>query len=51
VEPYVDAVERARAAGFDRICFVQIGPDQGGFFDFWDRELQPALTSAAAPRS
>jgi G6PDH family F420-dependent oxidoreductase len=47
VEPYMDAVDRARRAGFDRICFVQVGPDQAGFFDFWNRELQPALTASA----
>jgi G6PDH family F420-dependent oxidoreductase len=50
VEPYVQAVERARAAGFDRICFVQIGSDQDGFFDFWERELRPALAAAASRR-
>lgn len=48
VQPYVDAVERSRAAGFDRICFVQVGEDQRGFFDFWSNELQPALAGQPA---
>jgi hypothetical protein len=32
------------AAGFDHIALHQIGPDQEGFFRFWERELRPRLT-------
>ena len=42
-EPYVEAVEQFEQAGFRRICFVQVGDDQDGFFRFWGRELQGAL--------
>jgi G6PDH family F420-dependent oxidoreductase len=38
VKPYVDA-------GVDEIFLSQIGPDQQGFFSFWDRELKDALAS------
>ena len=36
VQPYVDA-------GFDVLHLSQVGPDQEGFFRFWERELAPAL--------
>ncbi|MGD9998333.1 MAG: TIGR03557 family F420-dependent LLM class oxidoreductase [Ilumatobacteraceae bacterium] len=42
-QPYVDAVKKMRDAGFDRLAFVQVGPDQRQFFDFWDSELRDAL--------
>src|SRR5438045_1422646 len=43
VEPYVDAVKKCVDAGFDHVGLHQIGPDQDGFFEFWDRELRSAL--------
>ena len=30
-------------AGADHVYFHQIGPDQEGFLDVWDRELRDAL--------
>jgi coenzyme F420-dependent glucose-6-phosphate dehydrogenase len=30
-------------AGYDHVYVHQIGPDQEGFFDFWQRELAPRL--------
>ena len=44
VQRYVDAVRTMRDAGFDRLAFVQVGPDQDGFFRFWNDELRDALT-------
>jgi G6PDH family F420-dependent oxidoreductase len=38
VQQYVDA-------GYDHLYFHQIGGDQEGFFDFWARELEPALAA------
>jgi G6PDH family F420-dependent oxidoreductase len=43
VEDFVDAVRQYADAGFDEIFLAQIGPDQEGFFSFWDRELKDAL--------
>ena len=43
VQRYVDAVKQYVDAGFDEVYISQIGPDQAGFFDFWERELRPAL--------
>jgi len=42
-QAYVDAVRSFTDAGFGRIAFVQVGPDQEGFFRFWRDELQGAL--------
>ncbi|HEX4529023.1 MAG TPA: TIGR03557 family F420-dependent LLM class oxidoreductase [Acidimicrobiia bacterium] len=36
VQQYVDA-------GYDHLYFHQIGPDQDGFFRYWERELRDAL--------
>jgi G6PDH family F420-dependent oxidoreductase len=41
--PVLEEIERWQEAGFDRIALHQVGPDQEGFFRFWERELQPQL--------
>jgi hypothetical protein len=33
-------------AGFDEIYIQQIGPAQDAFFDFWHRQVHPAIRSA-----
>jgi G6PDH family F420-dependent oxidoreductase len=48
VEPIVDVVQKYVDAGFDRVYLNQIGPDQDGFFQFFTRELQPALRDIGA---
>jgi hypothetical protein len=39
VKQYVDV-------GYDHVYYHQVGPDQDGFFRFWERELRAALTEA-----
>jgi coenzyme F420-dependent glucose-6-phosphate dehydrogenase len=50
-EELVESVGKYVDAGYDHLYFHQVGPDQDGFFRFWERELQSALaglvTSAA----
>ncbi len=41
--PLLAAVKESVAAGYDHIHFHQIGPDQEGFFSFWENEILPAL--------
>ncbi len=41
--PYLEAARAAQDAGYDHIYFHQVGPDQRGFLDFWQKELQPEL--------
>ncbi|MCA1710948.1 MAG: TIGR03557 family F420-dependent LLM class oxidoreductase [Actinobacteria bacterium] len=43
VGAYVESVKQYVDAGFDEIFLSQIGPDQEGFFRFWDTELRDAL--------
>lgn len=42
-EPVLRKVSEFEAAGYDHIYLHQIGPDQDGFFSFWERELRPQL--------
>jgi G6PDH family F420-dependent oxidoreductase len=42
-EPYVAAFRPFLDGGFDEVAVTQIGPDQEGFFRFWDKELRPRL--------
>jgi G6PDH family F420-dependent oxidoreductase len=42
-ERHLKAIRTFTEAGFDHIVLVQIGPDQDYFFDFFKRELAPAL--------
>ena len=44
-ERYVAAVGEYTDAGFDEVAITQIGPDQDGFFRFYERELRDRLAS------
>ncbi len=43
VQKYVEEFQRYVKAGFDHVYIHQIGPDQEGFFKFYEKELGPAL--------
>jgi G6PDH family F420-dependent oxidoreductase len=45
VEAYLKKIDEFTSAGFDHVVLSQAGPDQQGFFGFFERELGPALTS------
>ena len=42
-EEHVAAIQELVDAGYDHACVHQIGPDQEGFFEFYDDEVLPAL--------
>lgn len=42
-EPFVEAVREFVDAGYTHVALHQVGPEQDGFLDFWDRELRAAL--------
>ena len=42
-EPVVEQCRKAVEAGFTHLYFHQVGPDQEGFFRFWEQELRPRL--------
>lgn len=48
VGPVLESVRTYLDAGYDHLYFHQIGPDQEGFFGFWERELAPALADLRA---
>jgi hypothetical protein len=42
-EPVIAQIQKFEDAGFDHVSFHQIGPDQEGFFRFWQREVMQAI--------
>jgi coenzyme F420-dependent glucose-6-phosphate dehydrogenase len=42
-ERHVEEINKFIDAGYDHICVHQIGPDQEGFFAFYEREIMPRL--------
>jgi coenzyme F420-dependent glucose-6-phosphate dehydrogenase len=42
-QPYLEKVQEFLDAGFDHLYFHQIGPDQAGFFNFWEQELHAQI--------
>ena len=42
-EPHLDAIREYVDAGFDHVYVHQIGPDQEGFFRFYEREVLPKV--------
>jgi alkanesulfonate monooxygenase SsuD/methylene tetrahydromethanopterin reductase-like flavin-dependent oxidoreductase (luciferase family) len=44
-EPYLRKVEEFVEAGFDHVLLSQAGPDQKGFFEFFERVLSSELAS------
>jgi hypothetical protein len=51
VGPVLDSVRTYLDAGYDHLYFHQVGPDQDGFFTFWERELGPALDDLRSQRT
>jgi G6PDH family F420-dependent oxidoreductase len=47
-ERHLEAINRYVQAGYDHIILLQVGPDQEYFFDFFERELAPALRDRKA---
>jgi G6PDH family F420-dependent oxidoreductase len=47
VEPFAESVRAYLDAGYDHVYLHQVGPDQEGFFRFWESELQDALRDLA----
>lgn len=42
-DAWLEKIRTAEQAGYSQVCIHQIGPDQEGFFRFWERELAPRL--------
>jgi G6PDH family F420-dependent oxidoreductase len=46
-ERHLEAIRAFDEAGFDHVYVHQVGPDQDGFFRFYEREVLPRVTEAA----
>jgi hypothetical protein len=46
-ERHLQAIDRYIQAGYDHIILTQIGPNQDGFLEFFERELAFCLRKAA----
>jgi coenzyme F420-dependent glucose-6-phosphate dehydrogenase len=47
-ERHIAGIEKFVDAGFDHVYVHQVGPDQEGFLDFYEREILPAAKSLVA---
>jgi len=47
-ERHLEAIAEYVRAGFDHVYVHQVGPDQAGFFKFYEREILPNVESLAA---
>jgi coenzyme F420-dependent glucose-6-phosphate dehydrogenase len=47
-EPHFEKIKEYAEAGFDHIYIHQIGPDQEGFFRFYEKEVMPRLDQVPA---
>ena len=43
-EAVVESIRQYEEAGYTHLYLHQVGPDQDGFFRFWEKELSPLLT-------
>ncbi len=46
----VETVQKYEQAGYDHVYFHQVGPDQAGFFRFWERALLRAHLTVTISR-
>jgi hypothetical protein len=42
---HLAAIKKYADAGYDHICIHQVGKEQKGFFEFYEREILPHLGS------
>jgi G6PDH family F420-dependent oxidoreductase len=50
-ERHVASIRKYAEGGYDHVWVHQIGPDQEGFFRFYEREVLPALRATAPKKS
>ncbi|MDJ0376427.1 TIGR03557 family F420-dependent LLM class oxidoreductase [Cryobacterium sp. PH31-L1] len=48
VERHLEVIGQFTDAGFDHVALMNAGPDQDGFFDFFESTLRPRLLSAGS---
>jgi len=50
-DQHIEAIRKFSEAGFDHVYIHQVGPDQEGFFRFYEREVLPAMRAGARIRT
>ena len=50
-DQHIEAIRKFSEAGFDHVYIHQVGPDQEGFFRFYEREVLPAMLAGARIRT
>jgi G6PDH family F420-dependent oxidoreductase len=45
---HVEGLRKYAEAGYDHVCVHQVGPDQQGFLEFYEREVLPRLSGLRA---
>ena len=48
IDRHVEAITKYADAGYGHVCVHQVGPDQQGFLQFYQREVLPRLTTLRA---
>jgi len=43
---HIERIRNAERAGYTHVCVHQIGPDQEGFFDFYEHEVRPRFQAS-----
>jgi coenzyme F420-dependent glucose-6-phosphate dehydrogenase len=51
VRKHLEAIEKASRAGYTHACVHQIGPEQEGFFEFYESEVLPRIPGRASRKS
>jgi hypothetical protein len=51
VERHVEVAKEFADAGYDHLALINAGPDPDGFFDFFSKELGPALRASAGAQA
>ena len=50
-ERHLEKIREYEKGGFDHVCIHQVGPDQEGFFRFYEREILPKLSGKSRTRA
>ncbi|MFC0627497.1 TIGR03557 family F420-dependent LLM class oxidoreductase [Kribbella deserti] len=45
LDRHLEVIKQSSDAGYDHLALINAGPDMDGFFDFYEKELGPALNS------
>jgi G6PDH family F420-dependent oxidoreductase len=50
-QKHLEKIREYEKGGFDHVCIHQVGPDQEGFFRFYEKEIFPKITGRSATKA